>query len=490
MTGHPSTADIAAGGAGPPSWPAPLPSFRPITAALFAAAIFVVDAFVAIDIAIAVLYVGVVIMSVTFYDRRGVLRVSLACMGLTVLAFLVQHADEPITNSGARCLVSLAAIAVTTFLAIWIQSSTAALQRQASLLDLTHDAVFVRDLIDIITYWNRGAEKLYGWPASAAIGAVSHEFVQTAFPMPYEKIKAQLLQAGYWEGDLVHTRRDGTKVTVSSRWSLQRDARGHPLATLETNTDVEAQRRAQENLVRAEAELAQRSRASTLGELTASIAHEVNQPLAAIVTSGEASLRWLDTEAPPLDRVKRGLTRMIGDARRASDVVVRVRRLARKGELQKSPVSLNDVVEDSLPLVRRELMSHQTALTLDLARDLPEVNGDRFLLQLVVINLMVNAAQAMESVEAGRRQLTVRTGQDGDGQVAVSVEDNGPGFDPAVETDLFQAFFTTKPGGMGMGLAICRSIVESHDGRISASRNEAGGSTFRFVIPRHGGTAP
>jgi two-component system sensor kinase FixL len=481
------TAQLTEAGPVGATWPVAYMPFLRVAAAIFAAVVFVVDSFVAIDIAIAVLYVAVVIVSITFCDRRGVLAVSAVCMGLTVLAFLIQHHDEPLSHSGARCVVSLLAIAITTFLSVWIQSTTAALHSQARLLDLTHDAIFVRDVNDVITYWNRAAEDLYGWPAKSALGAVSHDLVKTVFLVPKEQITAQLLHAGHWEGDLVHTKRDGSKVTVSSRWSLQRDPRGHPVATLETNTDVEERRRAQENLAKAQAELAQLSRVSTLGELTASIAHEVNQPLAAVVTSGEASLRWLDAELPPLDRVKRGITRMIGDARRASDVVRRVRQLARKGDMQKAPISMNDVVEESVPLVRRELSSHQVSLALDLARPLPDIDGDRFLLQLVIINLMVNAVQAMASVEGSRgRVLTIRTRQDNDDQVLLSVEDNGPGFDPAVEADLFQAFFTTKPSGMGMGLAICRSIVEAHDGRIWASRNERGGSAFQFVIPRQG----
>jgi two-component system sensor kinase FixL len=480
------TAQLTEAGPVGATWPVAYMPFLRVAAAIFAAVVFVVDSFVAIDIAIAVLYVAVVIASITFRDRRGVQAVAAGCIGLTILAFAIQHHDEPLSNSGARCVVSILAIVITTFLVIWIQSATAAVRSQAELLDLTHDAIFVRDLNDVITYWNRAAEDLYGWPAKVALGQVSHKLVKTAFPVPYETLTAQFLQAGYWEGDLVHTRRDGSQITVSSRWSLQRDPRGRPIATLETNTDVEEQRRAQEDLVKAQGELAHLSGVSTLGELTASIAHEVNQPLAAVVTSGEASLRWLDSEAPPLDRVKRSITRMIGDARRASDIIRRVRQLARKGDMQKAPVSMNDVVEESVPLIRRELSSHQVSLTLDLARPLPDVDGDRFLLQLVIINLMINAAQAMATVEASRgRELVVRTRQEND-EVLLAVVDNGPGFDPAKEADLFQAFFTTKPSGMGMGLAICRSIVEAHDGRIWASRNEGGGSTFQFVIPRQG----
>jgi PAS domain S-box-containing protein len=490
MTRHSRTSEFGAAGDAGASWPRFAP-FLPAVAAIFAVAVFIIDAFIAIDIAIAVLYVAVVIMSITFCDRRGVLAVSMACMGLTVLAFVIQHSDEPIAYSGARAVVSLLAIAITTFLSVWIQSTTVELRSQARLLDLTHDAIFVRDMNDVITYWNRAAEDLYGWPEKSALGAVSHKLVKTVFSVPHDEITAQLLRAGYWEGDLIHTKRDGTTVSVSSRWSLQRDSRGQPVGTLETNTDIDERRQAQENLAKAQAELAQLSRVSTLGELTASIAHEVNQPLAAIVTSGEAALRWLDVESPPLDRIKRGIIRIIGDANRASDVIRRLRALSKKDGLQKGPVDLNEVVRESVPLIRQELSTQHVSLRLDLAKALPDVNGDRFLLQLVIVNLAINAIQAMASVEESRsRDLIIRTRPENEDQVRLGVEDTGPGFDPAVEADLFQAFFTTKPSGMGMGLTICRSIVEAHDGRISASRNEHGGSTFQFVLPRHGVSSP
>ena len=152
-----------------------LTRFLPLVAVVLAAAIFIIDTFVVIDIAIAVLYVAVVLMSITFCDRRGVLAVCATCMGLTVLAFAIQHSDEPISDSSARCVVSLPAIVITTFLSVWIQSTTAAIRSQARLLDLTHDAIFVRDRNDVITYWNRAAENLYGWPAELALGKVSHE---------------------------------------------------------------------------------------------------------------------------------------------------------------------------------------------------------------------------------------------------------------------------------------------------------------------------
>lgn len=457
-------------------------AFLPAVAFVFAAVIFVVDAFVMIDIAIAVLYVAVVIMSITFCSRRGILVVSAVCMGLTILAFSLQHWDEPVGNATARCTVSLLAIAITTFLALGIQASTQAVRNQARLLDLTHDSIFVRDINDVITFWNSGAESLYGWHASEAVGTVSHTLLRSEFPMPREKITEQLLESGFWEGDIVHTRRDGSKVTVSSRWSLQRDPSGQPIATLETNTDIDERRRAQEKLAEAQAELAHLSRVSTMGELTASIAHEVNQPLAAIVTRGEASLRWLGIEGPPFDRVKRGLERIISDAQRASGVVRRLRALSSKEGLRMAPLDVNEAVEEAIPLMQREIGAHGVHLFLELADDLPPVTGDRLLLQLVVVNLSVNAIQAMASVE-GPRELTIRTLMEGDGHIRISVDDSGPGYDPSLEANLFNAFFTTKSDGMGMGLAISRSIIETHGGKIAASRKAAGGATFYFSLP-------
>jgi C4-dicarboxylate-specific signal transduction histidine kinase len=272
---------------------------------------------------------------------------------------------------------------------------------------------------------------------------------------------------------------------VSSRWSLQRDQRGEPTGVLETNTDIEERKQAQITLAKAQAELAHVSRVSTLGELAASIAHEVNQPLAAIVTSGEACLRWLGLDAPPLDRVKRGIERTIGDGKRASEVLQRLRTLSRKGQVRNEPVSLNEVIEESLPLIHMELFRHDVSLELDMAKTLPEVTGDRIQLQQVVINLALNAIQAMASVTDRRRKLAVRTRLDGEDQVLVAIQDSGPGFDPAIEADLFNAFFTTKPNGMGMGLSIVHSIIQAHDGRVWASRNDQGGATFQFTLPLH-----
>jgi two-component system sensor kinase FixL len=394
------------------------------------------------------------------------------------------HGENYDDTSVGRVVVALSANAITTFLAVRMQSAMASLRKQAELLDLTHDTIFVRDMNDVITYWNRGAEQLYGWPRSEALGQATHRLIQTQFPVARDEVMGQLLRTDRWEGELVHTRRDGGEVTVESRWSLQRDDRGRPTAILETNTDVTERKQAQETLAKAQAELAHVTRVATLGELTASIAHEVNQPLAGIVTNGEACLRWLERGVH--EEVKNAVERMISDGRRASEVVRHLRELSRKGDTQMTPLNVNAVVGDALPLVQRELSNHRVSLALDLTGGLPMVLGDRVQLQQVIINLLVNAIQAMAALADRPRELIIRTRQHETTQVLVAVQDSGPGIDPETESQLFNAFFTTKPDGMGMGLSICRSIIEAHGGRVWASSNAGAGATFQFALPSHG----
>jgi PAS domain S-box-containing protein len=254
-------------------------------------------------------------------------------------------------------------------------------------------------------------------------------------------------------------------------------------AVLVIGRDLTEYMLAEEALHQAQAELAHVTRVTTLGELAASIAHEVNQPLAAIVADANASLNWLAAVRPDLDMVRDALAAIVNDGHRAAEVIQRVRQLAKKADQQKAQSDINDVIRDVVPLVRTEVLSHQVSLRVDLASTLPSVLADRVQLQQVLINLVMNGIEAMASVDDRPRELVVRSLAHERDQVLVTVQDVGVGIDSTSVDRLFTAFFTTKPGGMGMGLSISRSIIDAHGGRLWATPNEGPGATFQFALP-------
>jgi PAS domain S-box-containing protein len=581
----------------------------PLIGAATAIAVFILDTITPEDSGVAVLYVGVVVLSAKFLQKRGVVLASLGLMSLTVLSYLLSEHDKSPSIALWTCFLSLAAIGVTAFLAVQSQSIERVLREQAGLLDLTHDTVFVRDMNDVIIYWNRGAEELYEWKKAEAVGKTSHQLMQTIFPKPLEEITAELARTGRWEGELVHTKKDGTQAIVASRWSVQRDARGRPVATLETNNDITERKQAEEALRRsdaylteaqrlsltgsfgwkvssgelfwseetfrifgydrttkpslelimqrthptdiarvrqlidrasrdgrdwelehqllmpdgsiksvhvvaravrdelgsvefvgaimdvsaakraelelrhAQAELAHISRVTALGELTASIAHEVNQPITGVVTGAEAALRWLGAKPPNLDEVRKVLGQIVKDGMRAGDVIYRIRALIKKAPPRMARVDVNEAVLDVITLTRSELLRHGVSLQTELATGLPLIKGDRVQLQQVILNLTLNAVEAMSGVDEGAREMRIGTAREASNGVLVSVRDLGPGLDPRNVDRLFEAFYTTKPDGLGMGLAICRSIIEAHGGRLWATANEPRGAVFQFTLP-------
>jgi PAS domain S-box-containing protein len=247
---------------------------------------------------------------------------------------------------------------------------------------------------------------------------------------------------------------------------------------------VEAEARENERRLReAQAELAHVTRVTTLGELTASIAHEVNQPLAAALANAEACLLWLDRETPKLDAARRSVEWIINDCSRAGSVIQRIRALARRAEIQKVPLHIDDVIAEVIPLLQRQMFSYQVTLLKELAPALPMVFVDRIQLQQVIVNLMMNSMEAMESIADWPRELTIRSRRDGAHQVLLTVVDRGVGISAENTERLFCPFFTTKPGGMGMGLSICRSIIEAHGGRLWAESNLPQGAAFHFTLP-------
>src|SRR5262245_54741226 len=642
-------------------------------------------------------------------------------------------------------------------------------REQARLLDLAHDSIVACDMDGLITYWNRGAEELYGWKREEAVGQVARKLLQTVLPMPLREIMPILRDTGFWAGEILHTRRDGAQLTIASRWALQRDEAGKPTGMLEANTDMTGRKRAEEAVRRAQetylteaqqlshtgsfgwnvatgeifwseesfrifgyepnvtpsmdmvlrrvhpddlpavrqiidraaadrqdfdfehrlllpdgtvrhlhvvgravhdqagqlqfmgaimditarrktetelrdseqryrqlfrympvalqridirglgvlletsgitsapalaarlehepdflrrameclvvnevndralemfgvrdagelpatmarfwrdrpetfrralenrlrgeqtfqeetrisamdgrvldvlvtiarpeapsalginflgfvditerveaqemleqlqAEFAHAARISVLGELTASIAHEVNQPLAAITTNGEAGLRWLNRSEPNVAKTRELVQRIVNDARRAADIIARIRALATGRAPQQATLSLQDVIEDSMVFLRHELQSKGVAVSLDFAPTLPPVAGDRTQLQQVIVNLAINAAQAMAHAGTARRTLAIRTTLPEPDTLCCTLEDSGPGIKPDDLERLFESFFTTKESGMGMGLPISRSIIEAHGGQIRVDNESAhGGARFRFTLP-------
>jgi PAS domain S-box-containing protein len=356
-----------------------------------------------------------------------------------------------------------------------------ALEQQANLLEQAHDAVLVWELSGAITYWNRGAEQLYGFSRQEALGRVSHQLLQTEHPLPATVFEAALERDGEWSGELKHTTRDGRAITVESRHVLMRQADGRD-RVLETNRDISERRRAEEALREVQAELAHVARVTTMGEMAASIAHEVNQPLSGVVINGNACLRWLAGSSPNLDEAREAVQRIIRDGKRASEVIARIRSLSKKNSAEKEPVDLNEAVEEVVAFAEGELRRTRVALRTALAGDLPHVMGDRVQLQQVVLNLVLNGIEAMSTVVDRPRELVIGTESDEAGHVRVGVRDAGIGLAPENMNQVFDAFYTTKRGGMGMGLSISRSIIETHGGRLWAESNDGPGTTFFFTI--------
>ncbi|MBW7971153.1 PAS domain S-box protein [Bradyrhizobium sp. BR 10289] len=607
--------------------------------AVLAVAVFLVDVLTPLEGAVAVLYVVAILLAAKTNRRDDTIMAAVGCVVLTISAYLLSHGLETLASPALRALVSLAAIGITTLLALQNHAATRRLAAQARLLNLSHDMIFVRDRGDVITFWNTTAEQVYGWSADDALGKLADELLQTRYPDRREIIEADLLATGRWEGRVQQRTKEGAELTVDARWALQHDRAGKPVGVLETHTDVtdrvaahnalvqseqryrrmfdasrigvveedwsdlraalksldsagaglrdhlaqhpdfvrQARRlaritdvnpalqkmagagdassfianvdrllgtddrsflgaliafaegepfyegetelirpdgrrvpvlftitfpsgpdgdrnvlafvvditerkQAEDALLAAQAELAHAARLSTLGELSASIAHEVNQPLAAIVTSGEAGLRWLRRDVPDLKEVAATIGHVVAQGRRASEIVTRIRAFLKKAPAQRDLLEIGEIVEEASLLVARELANDEVVLTVETEPGLRPIRGDRIELQQVLVNLLINAGQAM-SGQSGSRTIALRAGAVDGETLAITVQDSGPGIRPDDLPRLFDPFFTTKQGGMGMGLAICRTTVEAHGGQLAIESTPGAGATFRLTLP-------
>jgi C4-dicarboxylate-specific signal transduction histidine kinase len=253
-----------------------------------------------------------------------------------------------------------------------------------------------------------------------------------------------------------------------------------------TNEALQAEslerKHAEETLRQAQADLAHVSRVTTMGELTASLAHEVNQPIAAAVTNANTCLRWLTRDQPDVEEARAAAMRIVKDGTRAAEIIRRIRLLFKKGTPQRGWVDINEVIREMIVLLRSEAARHNILVETELVTDLPQVMGDRVQLQQVLMNLMINGIDAMKDAD-GARELAIKSQRAETDQVLVSVSDTGAGLPLQQSDQIFNAFFTTKPHGTGMGLSISRSIVESHGGRLWAAENSPRGASFQFTLP-------
>jgi PAS domain S-box-containing protein len=334
--------------------------------------------------------------------------------------------------------------------------------------------------------WSTETFRIFGYDEASS--ATVDMVLARTHPEDRAAVQKAIDRASIDQDDYDHAYRllmpDGSVKYVHAVALATRDASGG-VEFVGAVMDVTASKRAEEKLHKAQTELAHVTRVTALGELTASIAHEVNQPLAAVIANAEACLRWLDRDIPDLAAVRRSAEWVINDGIRASEVVRRVRALANKADIEKVPLDINDVVREVIALVQRELTIHRVSLRTELAPALPKILGDRVQLQQVIINLAMNGIEAMQPVTDRPRELVIRSHQDEAQHACVSVTDCGVGISTDHANRLFNAFFTTKSSGLGMGLSICRSIVEAHGGRLSVCPSEGPGATFQFILPPH-----
>jgi len=375
------------------------------------------------------------------------------------------------------------------------------LRERASLLDLTHDTVFVRDMHDVITYWNRGAEELYGWTGQEAVGRVSHELARTIFPEPLDEINTKLLRTGRWEGELIHTKRDGTQVVVASRWSLQRDERDNPSAILETNNDVTERKRAEEALrqSRDELEIKVKERTAELRQTNADL-QSVNKELEAFAYSVSHDLRapvrhiagfteLLQKHAQPVldDKSRHHIGMILDSAKRMGTLVDDLLAFSRIGraETQRTTIHLEQLIKDVISEITPETQGRKIVWRIG---SLPICYGDPSMLRLVFANLVSNAVKFTRTRE--QAEIEIDSLNDKPDEVAVFVKDNGVGFDMKYSDKLFGVFQRLHSQeafeGTGIGLATVQRIVHRHGGRVWAEGSIDQGATFYVALPKPG----
>ena len=365
-----------------------------------------------------------------------------------------------------------------------VRERTAEVYRQAELLDLANDAIIVREMDGVITFWNNGAEEMYGWTKEEALGKTMRDLLQTEFPMPRDEIMAKLMQEGRWEGELTHTRKDGKKINVLGRWALQKDEEGRPTGVMLINHDI-TQR------LKLEEQLRQAQKMEAIGTLTGGIAHDFNNILAAIVINSEMAL----LDLPGGSGIRKNLELILKSGLRGKDLVRQMLLFSRKSEKKQEIITLTPLIKETFKLLRSSLPT-TIQMKLHLETESDSVSADPSQIQQVIMNLCTNAAYAMrgttgsidislQGITFGSTDLPEADMQPGD-YLVLSVKDTGSGMDEEVKKRIFEPFFTTKPvgEGTGLGLSVVYGIVKSHRGGITVYSEPGKGSVFKVYLPK------
>ena len=356
--------------------------------------------------------------------------------------------------------------------------------RLAAIVSSSDDAIIGKTLDGVITSWNTGATTIFGYEPFEIIGQPIIRLIPPHLHNEETQILARVRRGERIKNyETVRVSKDGRPLTISLTVSPILDNSGKVVGASKIARDITAAKQSEAELQQVRTELARVARVTTLGELTAAIAHEVNQPLTGLVSSGNASLRWLAADPPNLDAARRAIERMVGDGTRASEVIGRIRNMVRKTPSQKDSVNINETINEVFALVRNEIHRNSILSRTELSDDLPQIWGDRVQLQQVILNLFINAIEAMSGLDHAPRNLAVSSSKDDPNGVLVTVEDSGTGLDQATLGRVFEAFYTTKDQGMGIGLAVSRTIIQAHGGRLWATPNQPQGAIFQFTLP-------
>jgi PAS domain S-box-containing protein len=369
-----------------------------------------------------------------------------------------------------------------------LQIEVAERTQQASLLNLTHDSIFVRDIDDVIQYWNRGAEELFGWTAEDAIGKNANELLKTAFPAPMEEIRAELLRTGRWDGELEKTKADGTRIMVASRWSLRRDQEGRPERILETNNDISERKRREDEISALNEELAKRTVAlegsnKELEAFAYSISHDLRAPLRHM--SGFTELLQKSSSNDLNAKGRRYLTMILESARRMGDLIDDLLAFSRIGraEAHMTTVNLGQLVQEAVAEARQDTIGREVVWKVG---GLPACYGDRSMLRLALVNLISNAVKFTRT--RPRAEIEIGCAEEKRGELVVFVRDNGVGFDMKYSNKLFGVFQRLHPSeafeGTGIGLATVQRIVHRHGGTVWAEALVDHGATFYFSLSK------